>query len=198
MAPLRAALPRASVQRPQQQRLALPAFSGLRASSSMPQQLAGGAGGANAWWGPGGARAAGRPCLRLPLPHPHTIAPCACPAAAEPSSSSLAAPSNGGRVFAMRHGVKGARLGRPADQRKALIRGLVTEVLRHGKITTTKVRAGARQQGRRGRRAAASRGGGFQPHGQSWGRLAALTGLFQAAERTDGLSASQWWQQRHE
>jgi ribosomal protein L17 len=39
----------------------------------------------------------------------------------------------------MRHGNKLARLGRPADQRKALIRGLVTEVLRHGKIQTTKV-----------------------------------------------------------
>jgi hypothetical protein len=39
----------------------------------------------------------------------------------------------------MRHGVKKARLGRPADQRKALVRGLVTEVLRHGKIKTTKV-----------------------------------------------------------
>jgi hypothetical protein len=58
---------------------------------------------------------------------------------AEASSSSLDAPQNGGRVFAMRHGVKKARLGRPADQRKALVRGLVTEVLRHGKITTTKV-----------------------------------------------------------
>ena len=45
----------------------------------------------------------------------------------------------------MRHGNRLARLGRPADQRKALIRGLVTEVLRHGKITTTKVR-GARVQ----------------------------------------------------
>jgi large subunit ribosomal protein L17 len=43
----------------------------------------------------------------------------------------------------MRHGNKTARLGRPADQRKALIRGLVTEVLRHGKITTTKTRAKA-------------------------------------------------------
>ena len=39
----------------------------------------------------------------------------------------------------MRHGVKKARLGRPADQRKALVRSLVTEVLRHGKIKTTKV-----------------------------------------------------------
>ena len=50
---------------------------------------------------------------------------------------------NGGRVFAMRHGNRTARLGRPADQRKALIRSLVTEVLRHGKITTTKTRAKA-------------------------------------------------------
>lgn len=43
----------------------------------------------------------------------------------------------------MRHGVKKARLGRPADQRKALVRNLVTEVLRHGKIKTTKPRAKA-------------------------------------------------------
>ncbi|CAD7695638.1 unnamed protein product [Ostreobium quekettii] len=43
----------------------------------------------------------------------------------------------------MRHGRRVKRLGRPADQRKALMRGLVTEVLRHGKITTTKVRAKA-------------------------------------------------------
>jgi ribosomal protein L17 len=51
----------------------------------------------------------------------------------------------------MRHGNKTARLGRPADQRKALVRGLVTEVLRHGKIKTTKVRncrAGYRQEAR--------------------------------------------------
>jgi large subunit ribosomal protein L17 len=43
----------------------------------------------------------------------------------------------------MRHGVKKDRLGRPADQRKALIRALVTEVLRHGRIKTTKTRAKA-------------------------------------------------------
>jgi large subunit ribosomal protein L17 len=43
----------------------------------------------------------------------------------------------------MRHGVKKDRLGRPADQRKALVRGLVTEVLRHGKIKTTKTKAKA-------------------------------------------------------
>ena len=50
-------------------------------------------------------------------------------------------PQNGARVFAMRHRKRIARLGRPADQRKALVRGLVTEVLRHGRITTTKASA---------------------------------------------------------
>ena len=45
------------------------------------------------------------------------------------------------RVSAMRHGVRTNRLGRPADQRKSLIRSLVTEVLTHGKINTTLVRA---------------------------------------------------------
>lgn len=39
----------------------------------------------------------------------------------------------------MRHRKKKTELGLPADQRKALIRSLVTEVLRHGRITTTKV-----------------------------------------------------------
>ncbi|RMZ55895.1 hypothetical protein APUTEX25_003861 [Auxenochlorella protothecoides] len=53
------------------------------------------------------------------------------------------APTNGATVFAMRHGNKKAKLNLPADQRKALIRGLVTQVLRHGKIQTTKARAKA-------------------------------------------------------
>lgn len=39
----------------------------------------------------------------------------------------------------MRHGNRLNRLGRPADQRKALLRALVTELLRHGQIRTTKV-----------------------------------------------------------
>lgn len=43
----------------------------------------------------------------------------------------------------MRHGNRLNHLGRPADQRKALVRTLTTEVLRHGRITTTKVRAKA-------------------------------------------------------
>jgi large subunit ribosomal protein L17 len=34
-------------------------------------------------------------------------------------------------------------LGKPADQRKALLRALSTELLRHGRITTTQVRAKA-------------------------------------------------------
>ena len=40
------------------------------------------------------------------------------------------------------HGRNGFnRLSRPADQRKALLRGLTTEVIRHGRIRTTMVRA---------------------------------------------------------
>lgn len=43
----------------------------------------------------------------------------------------------------MRHRKKVARLGRPADQRKALMRSLTTELFRHGEIRTTKVKAKA-------------------------------------------------------
>jgi len=39
----------------------------------------------------------------------------------------------------MRHGNRVKHLGRPADQRKALLRSLTTEALRHGQIRTTKV-----------------------------------------------------------
>jgi large subunit ribosomal protein L17 len=35
------------------------------------------------------------------------------------------------------------QLGLPADQRKALLRSLTTELIRHGQITTTKARAKA-------------------------------------------------------
>ncbi len=34
-------------------------------------------------------------------------------------------------------------LGRPADQRKALLRGLATQLIREGRVTTTKARARA-------------------------------------------------------
>jgi len=59
--------------------------------------------------------------------------------AAGAASNILSFPQNGAKVFAMRHRMRVAKLNRPADQRKALVRGLVTQVLRHGRITTTKV-----------------------------------------------------------
>jgi len=43
----------------------------------------------------------------------------------------------------MRHGKRDPKLGLPADQRKALMRSLTTEVIRHGRITTTLHRAKA-------------------------------------------------------
>ncbi len=41
----------------------------------------------------------------------------------------------------MRHRNSIKKLGKPADQRRALLRALTTELIRHGRITTTKVRA---------------------------------------------------------
>ena len=43
----------------------------------------------------------------------------------------------------MRHKCKVPQLGLPADQRKALLRSLATQIIRHGQITTTKTRAKA-------------------------------------------------------
>jgi large subunit ribosomal protein L17 len=43
----------------------------------------------------------------------------------------------------MRHGCRIPKLGKPADQRKALLRSLTTQLIRHGRITTTKARAQA-------------------------------------------------------
>jgi large subunit ribosomal protein L17 len=43
----------------------------------------------------------------------------------------------------MRHRCRVNQLGKPADQRKALLRALTTELIRHGRITTTKIRAQA-------------------------------------------------------
>lgn len=51
--------------------------------------------------------------------------------------------SNGGRVYAMRHGKRVPRLNRPPDQRRALLRGLTTQILRYGRIKTTRARASA-------------------------------------------------------
>lgn len=43
----------------------------------------------------------------------------------------------------MRHRCRVHQLGKPADQRRALLRALTTELIRHGRITTTKARAKA-------------------------------------------------------
>lgn len=43
----------------------------------------------------------------------------------------------------MRHRCRVPNLGKPADQRRALLRALTTELIRHGRITTTKTRAKA-------------------------------------------------------
>jgi large subunit ribosomal protein L17 len=43
----------------------------------------------------------------------------------------------------MRHRCRVHQLGKPADQRKALLRALTTELIRYGRITTTKTRARA-------------------------------------------------------
>ena len=43
----------------------------------------------------------------------------------------------------MRHRCRVPQLGKPADQRRALMRALATELIRHGRIKTTKVRAKA-------------------------------------------------------
>lgn len=43
----------------------------------------------------------------------------------------------------MRHGCRVPKLGKPADQRRALLRSLTTELIRNGQIKTTKARAKA-------------------------------------------------------
>jgi DNA-directed RNA polymerase subunit alpha len=43
----------------------------------------------------------------------------------------------------MRHQCRVPMLGRPADQRKAMLRGLTTQLIREGRVTTTKARAKA-------------------------------------------------------
>ncbi|KAG5243210.1 hypothetical protein OIU77_030304 [Salix suchowensis] len=50
---------------------------------------------------------------------------------------------NGSRFFNMRHGRRVPKLNRPPDQRRALLRGLTTQLLKHGRIKTTRARASA-------------------------------------------------------
>jgi len=47
------------------------------------------------------------------------------------------------KIEMMRHRKGFNRLGRPADQRKALLRALTTEIIRHGRIKTTLPKAKA-------------------------------------------------------
>ncbi len=47
------------------------------------------------------------------------------------------------KLLIMRHQLRVPKLGRPADQRKAMLRGLTTQLIREGRVTTTKARAKA-------------------------------------------------------
>ncbi|GAB2210876.1 hypothetical protein Droror1_Dr00016164 [Drosera rotundifolia] len=51
--------------------------------------------------------------------------------------------SKGLQILAMRHGRRVPKLNRPPDQRRALLRGLTTQLLKHGRIKTTVARAKA-------------------------------------------------------
>ena len=62
------------------------------------------------------------------------FAPMAPRAAVAPSASCSSRVPD---VQMIRHGNKLKKLGRPADQRKALLRALTTELIRHGRIKTT-------------------------------------------------------------
>lgn len=55
----------------------------------------------------------------------------------------LVKPSSKCKLQMISHGKGFNKLGLPADQRKALLRGLVTHLIRHGKIQTTLARAKA-------------------------------------------------------
>uniref|UniRef100_A0A0D6R5M2 Large ribosomal subunit protein bL17c n=1 Tax=Araucaria cunninghamii TaxID=56994 RepID=A0A0D6R5M2_ARACU len=61
----------------------------------------------------------------------------------EISGLSLGVQGNGSRWFLMRHGKRVPKLNRPPDQRRALLRGLTTQLLRHGRIKTTRAKARA-------------------------------------------------------
>ncbi len=71
------------------------------------------------------------------------VASAFLPTSALPSLSRSATRSALSGLEMMRHGCKDPKLGLPADHRKALLRSLTTEVIRHGRITTTMARAKA-------------------------------------------------------
>jgi len=76
---------------------------------------------------------------------PDTLTPAHTPPFHNKNTDMPASATNGSKWVAMRHGKRLPKLNRPANQRKALLRTLVTEVLRHGRITTTKVRERERE-----------------------------------------------------
>ncbi|EYU36883.1 hypothetical protein ABFS83_14G062800 [Erythranthe nasuta] len=65
------------------------------------------------------------------------------PSSYQDSSFEFTIIDNGGRISAMRHGRKVPKLNRPPDQRKALLRSLTTQLLKYGRIKTTRARASA-------------------------------------------------------
>ena len=56
------------------------------------------------------------------------------------AASAACSRANTADVQMIRHGVKLKKLSRPADQRKALMRALTTELIRHGRIRSTLVK----------------------------------------------------------
>merc|ERR1719163_265311 len=54
-----------------------------------------------------------------------------------PAQGRVAVASRSSGITMIRHGNKLKKLNRPADQRKALLRGLTTELIRHGRIKST-------------------------------------------------------------
>eukprot|EP01024_Parvocaulis_polyphysoides_P036838 TRINITY_DN32729_c0_g1_i5.p1 TRINITY_DN32729_c0_g1~~TRINITY_DN32729_c0_g1_i5.p1 ORF type:complete len:176 (+),score=8.15 TRINITY_DN32729_c0_g1_i5:142-669(+) len=80
---------------------------------------------------------------KLPVVNRSFVGLCSHRIILQRNESLVGTVSNGALFFCMRHQKRVPKLNRPADQRKALIRGLVTQVLRHGTIKTTLARAKA-------------------------------------------------------
>lgn len=62
---------------------------------------------------------------------------------ADPTAAARSPRAGSTALSMMRHRKRVPKLGKPADQRKALLRALTTEIIRHGRIKTTAVRAKA-------------------------------------------------------
>lgn len=88
---------------------------------------------------PWGGCLASASLLSAPAPRPDRVPP---PAELD-GVAALGGVQNGCLWSCMRHGKKIHRVGRPADQRKALLRALTTQVIQHGAIKTTVQKARA-------------------------------------------------------